>query len=162
MSVEDQSGPSSLAASASRQVQAILEAAESSAEAIRREALDEADSIRSQARADAGRASESIEDAVRRLEALHSELGALIASLRTGDERTAPASPEPAPVSTEPAPADPAPPKDDEDVAGARLIALNMALDGTPREQTAQYLAENFSVSDPEGLLDDVYASAGA
>ena len=44
---------------------------------------------------------------------------------------------------------------------GARVIALNMALSGTPREQTARYLAENFELDDPDALLDDVYARAG-
>jgi hypothetical protein len=47
------------------------------------------------------------------------------------------------------------------DEAGARLIALNMALSGTPREETAQYLAANYALADPEGLLDDVYNRAG-
>jgi hypothetical protein len=44
---------------------------------------------------------------------------------------------------------------------GARVIALNMALRGTPRDETARYLAENFELDDPEALLDDVYARAG-
>jgi hypothetical protein len=43
---------------------------------------------------------------------------------------------------------------------GARVIALNMALGGTPREETARYLAENFELDDPDALLDDVYARA--
>jgi hypothetical protein len=47
---------------------------------------------------------------------------------------------------------------DDED---ARLVALNMALNGTPREETERYLAENFRVHDRRGLLDEVYASVG-
>jgi cell division septum initiation protein DivIVA len=42
---------------------------------------------------------------------------------------------------------------------GARLIALNMALNGTPREETARYLSENFRLDDAGGLLDEVYAS---
>ena len=46
------------------------------------------------------------------------------------------------------------------DEAGARLIALNMALNGTPREETAKYLAEHFALGDAEGLLDDVYTRA--
>ena len=41
---------------------------------------------------------------------------------------------------------------------GARLIALNMALTGTPREETQRYLAENFELDDVEGLLDEVYS----
>jgi DivIVA domain-containing protein len=46
-----------------------------------------------------------------------------------------------------------------DDAEGARLIALNMALNGTPREETARYLSENFQLSDAGGLLDEVYAS---
>jgi cell division septum initiation protein DivIVA len=45
------------------------------------------------------------------------------------------------------------------DAEGARLIALNMALNGTPREETARYLSENFHLADAGGLLDEVYAS---
>ena len=46
-----------------------------------------------------------------------------------------------------------------DDSEGARLIALNMALNGTPREETERYLAENFQLSDAPGLLDEVYVS---
>jgi len=45
------------------------------------------------------------------------------------------------------------------DEEGARLIALNMALNGTSREETDRYLAENFDLSDRAALLDEVYAS---
>ena len=34
-----------------------------------------------------------------------------------------------------------------------------MALNGTPREDTDRYLAENFELSDRVALLDEVYAS---
>jgi DivIVA domain-containing protein len=46
-----------------------------------------------------------------------------------------------------------------EDAEGARLIALNMALNGTPRDETARYLSANFELADSDGLLDEVYAS---
>ncbi len=46
-----------------------------------------------------------------------------------------------------------------EDIEGARLVALNMALNGTPREETDRYLAANFALSDRATLLDEVYAS---
>jgi DivIVA domain-containing protein len=46
-----------------------------------------------------------------------------------------------------------------DDTEGARLIALNMALNGTPREETDRYLAENFALSDRNALLDEVYTS---
>jgi DivIVA domain-containing protein len=44
---------------------------------------------------------------------------------------------------------------------GARLIALNMALNGTPRDETARYLAQNFDLDDQDALLDEVYARVG-
>ena len=46
-----------------------------------------------------------------------------------------------------------------DDNEGARLIALNMALNGTPREKTERYLADNFQLGESDGLLDEVYAS---
>jgi cell division septum initiation protein DivIVA len=46
-----------------------------------------------------------------------------------------------------------------EDMEGARLIALNMALNGTPREETDRYLGENFHLPDRQDLLDEVYSS---
>jgi DivIVA domain-containing protein len=46
------------------------------------------------------------------------------------------------------------------DAEGARLIALNMALNGAPREETDRYLADNFELSDRSTLLDEVYAAA--
>lgn len=44
---------------------------------------------------------------------------------------------------------------------GARLVALNMALNGTPREEAARYLADNFQLEDQEAILDDVYSRIG-
>jgi DivIVA domain-containing protein len=45
------------------------------------------------------------------------------------------------------------------DTEGARLVALNMALNGTSREETDRYLAENFDLADRGELLDEVYAT---
>jgi DivIVA domain-containing protein len=44
---------------------------------------------------------------------------------------------------------------------GARLIALNMALNGTPRDETERYLEQNFDLEDQDSLLDEVYARVG-
>ena len=44
----------------------------------------------------------------------------------------------------------------DTDLEGARLIALNMALSGSSRAETAEYLRETFGFED-QALLDDVY-----
>ena len=46
-----------------------------------------------------------------------------------------------------------------ETVDGARLIALNMALNGESREETERYLAENFELADRVQLIDEVYAA---
>ncbi len=45
---------------------------------------------------------------------------------------------------------------------GARLVALNMALNGTPREEAARYLADNFQLDDQDAILDDVYSARWA
>ena len=48
------------------------------------------------------------------------------------------------------------------DDVGARLVALELALNGTPREQADAVLAEQFRLGDGRReLLDDVYAAAG-
>ena len=39
-----------------------------------------------------------------------------------------------------------------------RLIALNMMLDGSSREEVARYLDENFDLEDPGELLDEVWS----
>jgi len=50
----------------------------------------------------------------------------------------------------------------DEDLDGARLVALNMALNGDSREATGRYLADNYALPEPEKLLDEVYAAIEA
>jgi chromosome segregation ATPase len=52
------------------------------------------------------------------------------------------------------------PPADgEEDLEGARLIALNMALNGTARDEIDAYLEENFDLVNRGALLDEVFAS---
>ena len=70
--------------------------------------------------------------------------------------------PEPAPEPTpEPEPAAAEGGRSIRGAEGARLIALNMALNGTPRDETARYLAQNFELDDQDALLDEVYARVG-
>jgi DivIVA domain-containing protein len=244
----------SLATAASAHVQAIVQAAETTAAEIEREADVEAQQIRQAAERSAARTrDEAIERSqaaveavtkatqlmLQRVDAMESELGALVESLRTGAGRltadlsllqgsmsdlydsgrrrgpafdddeddltaaaptSAPAAPPPAaaapaapapavsapaapPVAepepvvepATPAPAGrlpdptpepaaeleptPAPAAPSGDIDGARLVALNMALNGQPREETDQYLAENFELADRASLLDEVYAA---
>lgn len=166
------SGPaaSPLAAGASEQVRLILEAAEASAAELRADAGREASDHVARVKDAAG-------GMLSRLDELERELGGLLDALRQSGERlneglarlqrqaselgaaAAPEERDDVPAPAEPAPAgNGAPAAGDE--AGARLIALNMALSGTPREETARYLAEHFQLADAEALLDDVYERA--
>jgi hypothetical protein len=210
------SGGTSLAAVASSQVQAIVEAAEASAAAIERDAREQGEQVAQDAAREAQRTrDEAIERSqdhvgkvheatalmLQRVDAMESELSALVESLRTGANRlnadlsllsgnmgelyaaagqpSAAAPPPGSPieevfveevlvVEPEPEPEDapavgtaPATAADDadDDVEGARLIALNMALNGQSRADTDKYLAENFDLSDRAALLDEVYAT---
>jgi hypothetical protein len=46
-----------------------------------------------------------------------------------------------------------------EDLDGARLIALNMALNGDSRVATDRFLAEHYRLADRQKLLDEVFAA---
>lgn len=176
-----------LAAGASEQVRLILEAAETSAAELRagadRRAGEHVSCVREAAAATLARLDEleaeldAVRDALRRSAArLDDSLARLNEEIAPPadpgeppamEEDFAAAAPAPPPVEP-PAGAAPAAPAADAppaapngDEAGARLIALNLALQGTPREETARYLAERYALADHEALLDDVYARAG-
>jgi hypothetical protein len=152
----------SLSESAAAQVQAILQAAETSAAEIKREAEAEAERIRAAARENQQADVSGLLEMVAKLRA---DLDGLEARIREVAKEDAPVPPQaaakPETAKTTRAPkSPPAAPKDEEaDAEGARLIALNMALNGEPREATDKYLAENFNLSDRDKLLDEVYAS---
>jgi hypothetical protein len=220
----------SLAAVASASVQAIVEAAESSAAAIERDAREQAEQVGQDAARDAQRTrDEAIERSqdhvgkvheatalmLQRVDAMESELSALVESLRTGANRLnadlsllsgnmgelyaaagrpseTPGPPPPAPVAVaaveevaveevaveevaveevlvaepeeeyveaEVADESDEPAAADTDVESARLVALNMALNGDSRAQVDKYLADNYDLGDRDALLDDVYAT---
>ncbi|HEV2923656.1 MAG TPA: DivIVA domain-containing protein [Solirubrobacteraceae bacterium] len=229
-------GETSLASAAGTQVQSILEATETAAAEIERQALEHAGSVREAADQDAERTREQAVERARahvaaveqataalltRVQSLDGETGKLIESLRTGagrlagdlgalersmgelydaaSGRTAPTAagsppaageasasrvrvPEPAaqpqpsaqapeqqlaeqpaaPASA-PLPAPESPPQSAApgggDLDGARLIALNMALNGQSREDAERYLAAHFQSIDRLKLIDEVYAA---
>ena len=173
------SAPRALSAGTSDQVRLILEAAEQSAA-----------QLKDQAGRDAGDHVARVEEAtgamLSRLDALQSELDGMLAALKrsgelleeglarlhedvgtVGPDDAPPqppepeAVPEPPVVAVEPD-AEPEPANGAPDEAGARIIALNMALGGTPREETARFLAEHYGLEDAGALLDDVYKRAGS
>jgi hypothetical protein len=152
----------SLSESASAQVQAILQAAETSAAEIKREAEAEAERIRAAARENQQADVSGLLEMVAKLRADLDGLEARLREVATQDAPAAPpavAKPETARTTRAPKSPPPAPKEEEADAEGARLIALNMALNGEPREATDKYLAENFSLSDRDKLLDEVYAS---
>jgi hypothetical protein len=72
------------------------------------------------------------------------------------------ATPAPAPstdTATTPPSAEQAPAGANGDLDGARLVALNMALNGESRADADRYLAENFKLADRQKLIDEVYAA---
>jgi DivIVA domain-containing protein len=157
--------PAPLSAQAGDQVKAIVEAAERGAQEIR-------DAAHADAREHVARVTAAADALRERIEQMERDITQLVVDLRTGAERLrgdldglqagtdaltevrAEAAPE-----VKPAPAAEAPKNGDS--AAARIVALDMALSGTPREDTDQYLAENYDVPDRKALLDEVYAAAG-
>lgn len=221
------SGDVSLASTAGTQVHSILQAAETAAAEIERNALETARQVREEADRDAERTREEALERARahvtavsqatsalleRVGSMDGEVGALIDSLRAGAGRLAAdlsaveksmgelydaasgrgaipapaaqpqgafeaeldsamvATPQAAPVQPAPVPQSaPAPPQPvapvadpavgGEDLDGARLIALNMALNGESRADTERYLADNFELPDRLKLVDEVYSA---
>jgi hypothetical protein len=174
----------SIVMAAERSGAELASAAEEQAERIRaegeqarQEALEEAEQVLTRARAEAAerveQAHEASERILQRAQAIENALAAL------SDETaalTAVAGREPSAEEQEELAAGgheedgDVPDEELEPVAGGpaadlediRLIALNMALNGSSREETAAYLRENFEIDDPEPLLDGVYAQARA
>ncbi len=93
----------------------------------------------------------------------------LSADIEQLDEKLQPSTPAPTPAAPEPVleperepEPEPVPTAGgDAELESARLVALNMALDGASRDEVDQYLGENFGLSNRKALLDDVYASIG-
>lgn len=82
--------------------------------------------------------------------AFEAELDDALAAPALALQQTSLGALEPEPPQQAPAPGD---------LDGARLIALNMALNGESRAETERYLAENFQLPDRLKLIDEVYAA---
>lgn len=109
---------------------------------------------------------------------LHDDAGRLSSELRLLERDVAELAPPQDDDEPEPAPA-PVPEEEEEPVLeleiaeptdttradddeAARLVALDMALGGSPREETERYLSVHYRLSDPDKLLNDVYELAGS
>ena len=170
--------PAPLSAQAGDQVKAIVEAAERGAQEIR-------DAAQAEARAHVAHVTAAADRLRERIEQMERDMTQLIIDLREGADRlhgdldelqagtdelstargAAPAASDPeapaaAPESAAPDTPAPSAPKNG-DSAAARIVALDMALSGTSREETDRYLAANYELPDRAALLDEVYAAAG-
>ena len=169
-----------LAERAAERVREIIAEAEQRAGEIVREAEDEAERIRSRAESDAH---SRVEEARQALDELEERLGA---PLRHGSEadqtreqdakprrpktsRRAKAEPKAKATAPEPerpalpaAEVEPSPPSARAgDAQAVRLVAMKLALDGTPSEAAKQELASQYDLPDLGSLVDEVYAKAG-
>jgi len=175
------SEPATLSEQAGEQVRAIVQAAERGAEEIRAGASAEA----AQRVAQVTEAAEHLRARVEQMQAdvthvmselrdeatrLRDDLEALrVDAARLGaasEEDTATSAGAPEPPSEDPAPPEAARPPEDAapangDSAAARIVALDMALSGTPRDETDRFIAEHYDLRDRAALLDEVYAAAG-
>jgi len=88
----------------------------------------------------------------------HSALGATVGSVPAGSA-DAEVEDEPALAAVDEPAADQAAGRRG-DVAGARLVAYQWALDGRSREETDRYLAEQFDVPDRAALIEQAYRAA--
>ena len=173
--------PAPLSAQAGEQVKAIVEAAERGAQEIR-------DAAQTEAREHVANVTAAADRLRERVEQMERDMTQLVIDLREGADRlrddldglqagtdalstadaappaaAEPAEPLPEPRAVAPAPEPPAAPGPEPkngDSAAARIVALDMALSGTSREDTERYLAENYDLPDRAALLDEVYAAA--
>jgi DivIVA domain-containing protein len=170
--------PATLAQQAGEQVRSIVQAAERGAQEIREAAGAEA-------REHVARVTEAADRLRARIEQMERDVTQLMTDLRedarrlrddlaglsvgvgevggaAGAAAVAPDPREPAEPAVPAAAPDAAPRAADGDAAAARIVALDMALSGTPRDETDRYLAEHYELPDRESLLAEVYAAASS
>jgi DivIVA domain-containing protein len=179
------------ARSSGGRVQAIVDAAERSAAELEESARADAEQVRAEAHAELERAVGAAAGIEERVAAVTAELERLRDRLRdtaaapgaapapAGEKAPAP-PPEEAPAEAEQQHAsageEPAPEEEQQEQqhasageepapAGgeaARVIALNMMLDGASREDVSRYLEQNFDLEEPGEFLDEVWRRAEA
>ncbi|HVD40273.1 MAG TPA: hypothetical protein VNC16_04635 [Solirubrobacterales bacterium] len=167
-----------LRADTAERLEAIVEAAERAAEGVIDDAETQARRYLAQARAEAHRMAvgqagdlgDLIETLLAQAVSLRQEAERLQATLEEakqrvepGEHRKAQASPEPQEsetprlraVAVEDAPA-PEPAQRATDAPGARLLATQMAVSGSSREEIAERLRNGFEIEDTDAILDAI------
>jgi cell division septum initiation protein DivIVA len=174
-----------LRATTAQRLEAIVEAAERAAEGVIDDAEAQARRYLTQARAEADRITDRrMEDLSHMVDVLLDQADSLQreaermqtlleeAKFRIDPEQTdrsqgkeAPASEDPAPLREAPRlravthpeqPAPPAPPAPEGDASGARLLATQMAVSGSSREEIEQRLRNRFEIEDTTPILDAI------
>jgi hypothetical protein len=174
-----------LRATTAERLEAIVEAAERAAESVLDDAEAQARRHLAQARAEAERIggsrasdlAETIDSLLVQALNLREEAERLLSTLEEVKARVdaVEAEPPPRPVAEEPreveqelprlravtaTPADEAPAPELEvkrsDAAGARLLATQMAVEGSSREEIEQRLRKRFEIEDPDAILDAI------
>jgi hypothetical protein len=173
---------------AQRRAEETLREAKEQAERVRAEAEEAADRIRAEAEAQAQKRVEEVRSALDQLQGRFTGDGGPDRDAPTSEVEPGPVTiPEPEPATPpepmpepepEPTPAptpEPSPPpgetdrpaadgdggKRQGDEAAARLVAMKLALDGTPREEAGELLAADYDLAELDDLLDEIYAKAG-
>ncbi|MGN6587222.1 MAG: hypothetical protein ACTHKT_07095 [Solirubrobacterales bacterium] len=162
-----------LRVSTAERLEAIVEAAERAAESVIDDAEAQARQYLAQARVEADRLAEGhltelsdlIDSLLGQAVSLRREAERLQATLEDAREQVEPESgvePEPprlrAITREEPAPEPPAPPTEEKrtDASGARLLATQMAVSGSSREEIDRRLRNGFEIEDTTAILDAI------
>lgn len=169
---KSQATPRPLVASAAERIGAIVEAAERAAESVIDDAEAQARQYLEETRAEAdreaaerrGSQAELIASLLAEAEALREQAGQMVELLRRAEDElagrsrsgeVAEARPEPARASHLAAVADPEEERGGS-LAGARLLATQMAVSGSSREEIEQRLKTGFEIDDPGAILDAI------
>jgi hypothetical protein len=178
-------------AQAEERAQEIIDTAESEAKTLVDRARTEADEIREKAEADAQSRLRAIQAALSEVQAKIGVADEVPTSPVPVPEPEPPVVPEPSPPEEDPVPSpepvpepeppltpEPTPPPDEAtppeaeaesgkngkatDEAGARLVAMNMALEGASREEARQKIEAEYELADLDGLIEDIFSRVPA
>ncbi len=173
---------------AEERAEQIIAAAENEAKSVLDRAHGEAAEIRRKAESDADTRLSAIQAALAEVQAKIGVSGEVPTSPVPVPEPEPPVVPEPTPPPPDPAPSpepapepepplipEPTPPPDEatppqvaatngkaNDDASARLVAMNLALEGATREQAKEQIEAEYDCEDLDGLIDDIFARVPA
>ncbi len=171
---------------AEERAQEIIDTAERESKEMVDRARTEADEIRAKAESEAQSRLKAVQAALSEVQAKIGIADEVPSSPVPEPEPQPPAIPEPSPPTEDPLPSpepvpepepplipEPTPPPDEAtppqvaarpgpeaetDDAAVRLVAMNLALEGTSREDAKRRLASDYDVQGLDSLVDDVYA----